>query len=137
MPSVASESRKQAASRPSPPLPKRGVVLALLDLVQIRSQILQRLAVRLANPEVDQVVPERLPEQELDGQIVQALGILAAIALLGLQHPFHHAVPDRQRHRREEVPRGKVAPGFAQRVSDVMPDRFLDGGHGICRGLAW
>ena len=63
-----------------------GVGLAVLQLLQIRSQIADSFAAGVANLQVVEIAPQRLSDQKLDGKVVKALRVLAPVALLGLQH---------------------------------------------------
>ena len=54
--SVASESMKQAASRPSPPLPRPGSSSCAQQLVEIEPELSDRLACGVVDAEIDQVV---------------------------------------------------------------------------------
>ena len=83
------EARSQA---PQAPISERHIRLAGLDLIQVRSQIAQRLPALLANPQIQEIVSQVLSRQEFDGQVVQALQIAAPVTLLGFEHAFHHAI---------------------------------------------
>ena len=84
---VAIESRKQAASRPRPPLPRpaSGSCFEQLEPVEVLSLRTTCSAQRLEQ-QVHDVVGQRAADEELHRQVVDALGVLALVGLLG-EHP--------------------------------------------------
>ena len=95
---------KQAASRPSPPLPSpaSGSRLEHLGpvLARVRAEVVadQRL-----DAEVDDVVGERAAEQELHREVVDALGVGPVLRLLGQQPALAQHVAQRARHGLEAL----------------------------------
>ena len=78
--SVASESRKQAASRPRPPLPSpaSGSCSSSCSQVEPSRCAATSLDERLEQ-QVDDVVGQRPADEELHRQVVDALGVLALV----------------------------------------------------------
>ena len=116
------DSRKQAASRPRPPFPKPGVDLAFHDVVQADAEAGQHLAAKLLQAQVRQVIAQQAPHQPFHRDVVQPLGVLVAIARLGLQHAVHDAVANGQRHRLQIISRRQLRHRANERVPDVPQD---------------
>ena len=90
---VAIESRKQAASRPSPPLPEAGVGLLLEHRQPVEVLLVDEAPARRVEEEVQDVVGERAADQELHGEVVDALRVLALVGVLGAQPALREDVP--------------------------------------------
>jgi hypothetical protein len=43
-----------------------------------------------------------LPNKEFNGEVIDALGAVPPVSLLGFEHPVHQAIPDRQSNSVEE-----------------------------------
>ena len=120
------ESRKQAASRPRPPFPKRGIRLYFTYIVQVDPQFIACLTELLVKTEIVHAIHQRAPHQKLQGKVVNALGVIDVIAA----HGFHPAVDQAVAHH---IGRGKesVAIGggngvFAHRIGQAVGKRLFD-----------
>ena len=100
--------QKAGSQTPQPAVSERRIRLARLDFVQVRSQVAQRFPALLANPQIQEIVPQVLSRQEFDRKIIQALPIAAPVSLLGFEHALDHLIPAGQRHRHEQLARRKI-----------------------------
>src|SRR5262249_26752736 len=71
------------------------------------------------------------PHEKLYGKIIQALGIRLLVPFLCFQQPVYQLVPNGQGHGQEQITARKTVPCFSQRVSDMLVNRFLQGGDGV------
>ena len=90
---VAMESRKHAARRPSPPLPRPASGSCSSRPSQSRPFSSTACLTSGFEEEVQDVVGQGAPDQELHGEVVDALGVLALVGLLGAQPPLREDVP--------------------------------------------
>ena len=113
--SVASESTKHAARRPSPPLPRPasgsisdsdGRSMPSRASACCASGSTQRLTMLLVSDAAD---------EKLHRQVIDPLGIGALVGVLGLQPALRQQIPHRTRHRLEAL-----APGCLLGVDDVV-----------------
>ena len=117
--SVASESMKQAARRPRPPLPRPASGSSSRRRVEIPALAVERALNEWGGGQVDDVVVQRAPEQELHRQVVDALGV----GLLACQSRLHPAV----RHQVADEPCNRLEPltrTGAHGVHDVLAEQI-------------
>ena len=113
---------KQAASRPRPPLPKRGVRLDLAQTVQIDAEFGQRGAHRLQHLQIVERVDQQPADQEFQRQIIDPLAVLV-VRGAGRGHPaIDDAVAHAQRGGDEPVPLGGDHRILAHRVGQLGDD---------------
>ena len=90
---VAIESRKHAASRPSPPLPRPASGSCSSSAEPVEALVVGDSLRDGIEKEVQDVVGQRAPDEELHGEVVDALGVLALVCLLRAQPPLREDVP--------------------------------------------
>ena len=94
---------------------------------QGQPQLLERLLVFLGGAEVEQVVVQPAAGQKLDGEVIQALGLLAAAGFL-LKSPLEHdLVANGARHGSVDLLGRRVLNGAAVVAQQLVEDGFLDG----------
>ena len=104
--SVASESRKQAASRPSPPLPRPASGSSSKSACKSWPMSeAKSLAHELLDLKVGDGVGQRPADQELHRQVIDLLGVLVVVGPLGQQPALGEQVADRAGHRLEPLAR--------------------------------
>ena len=116
---VAIESRKQAASRPRPPLPSPASGSCSSRPSQSSRFSADDLPGDRLEQQVHDVVRERAADQELHRQVVDALRVLALVGLLGADPPLRQHVAHRARDRLEALAR----PG-GRRVADAVEEQM-------------
>ena len=92
---LAMESRKHAARRPSPPLPSPGVGLLFEQAEPVDALLVDILSHQRIEEEAGHVVGQRAPDEELHGKVVDTLGVLTLVRLLGAQPPLRQDIPHR------------------------------------------
>mmetsp|Transcript_41521 Transcript_41521/g.96930 ORF Transcript_41521/g.96930 Transcript_41521/m.96930 type:complete len:774 (+) Transcript_41521:686-3007(+) len=104
-----------------------GCVLLLVDhVLEVVPNLLKSSAVGLLEVEVHEGVEERATHEELEGQVVDTLGILLDVVGLGVTEGLNKVVADRER---DGVVGGTVIEVVAisgEGVLDVVHDRALD-----------
>ncbi len=123
MSSVARESRKQAASRPRPPLP-RPASCSLSSTARGRPRWFERVPTEVVNAQIDQVVGQGPSQKILDGEVVDVLGIRPPLAFSGREQPIDHEIPYCEADALEELMGRKGFPRLDQRVPGVALDGF-------------
>ena len=91
---VAIESRKHAARRPSPPLPRPASGSCFEQAEPVEILVLDRLPDEGIEQEIRHIVGQRAAEEKLHGKIIDALGVLALIGVFGEQPALREDVPD-------------------------------------------
>ena len=121
---MAIESRKQAASRPSPPLPRPASGSCSSSSSQSRFFSLTQLASRGIEQEIRHVVGQRAADEKLHREVIDALGVLAAYGFLRL----HPALRQDVAHRASEGLETLARVG-GRRFDDVVEDEvpFVEG----------
>ena len=109
---VAMESRKHAARRPSPPLPRPASGSCSSRSSQSRLFFSTTCFGQRIEQEVGDVVGQRAADEKLHREVVDALGVLALVGLLR-EHPA----------LREDIPHGA---GGASKRSPAVPPRRVD-----------
>ena len=118
---MASESMKQAASRPRPPLPRPASGSGLDHFLPILPRVrLQVVADELLDAQVDDVVDQRAADQELHRQVVDPLGVLPVVRLLGQQPALGEQIAQRAGDRLEALALAGVLHGDDM-VEDQVP----------------
>ena len=84
---MASESRKQAASRPRPPLPSAASALAFEHRRPGRCRVARGRDEGVGHVERGQGIAQRPPDQELHRQVVDTLGAAPTVCGKCLVHP--------------------------------------------------
>ena len=136
---VAIESRKQAASRPRPPLPSPASGSCSSRPSQSSRFSRDDLPRDRVEQQVHDVVRERAADQELHRQVVDALRVLALVGLLGADPPLGQDVAHRARDRLEPLarPGGRdVADAVEEQmalVERIGGARELDGAAAVLR----
>ena len=83
--SVAIESRKQAASRPRPPLPRPASGSVSASSIAIELLALHGLHHDRLDPEIEDVIRQRPANQELHREVVDLLGVGLIVGRVCLQ----------------------------------------------------
>ena len=91
---VAIESRKHAARRPSPPLPRPASGSCFKQAEPIEVLLLDRLPGDGIEQEVRHIVGQRAADEKLHRQVIDALGVLALIGVLREHPALREDVPD-------------------------------------------
>ena len=111
-----SESRQriqEAGSQSSQTAVAKGSVrLLILDQVQITAQLLKRLLDLIVEGQVNQVIAQGAPHQELHGHIVHNLRILLLHLLLSRQPGVDDGILGSQGHRVENMARRRLFDGL-------------------------
>src|ERR1043166_6703814 len=94
---VAIESRKQAAKRPRPPLPKPASGSCFQKPEQINPLFFEDPFCGVIKKKVRYIVRQRTTDQEFHGKVVNALGILTFVGCLGLNPSLRKDVTHRAR----------------------------------------
>ena len=92
---VAIESRKHAARRPRPPFPRPASGSCSSTASQSRPFSSTTRLDEWLEEQIQDVVGQGAPDQELHGEVVDPLGILALVGLLGAQPPLREDIPER------------------------------------------
>ncbi len=118
--------RFQEAGRQTPQaaVAQAGIVLAVEHFVEADAEAGQHLAAHVLHAQVRQVIAQRPAHQKFHREVVELLGILVAIAGLGLQHAVDDAVADGQRDRLEIIGGLQLGGGTDQSVADVAQYGF-------------
>jgi len=106
-----------------------GVGLAALQLLQVVPQLLQRLGGGVVDAQVQQRVPQRPPDQELERQVVDALGVLLEVARVGVGPLLGQPVAHRPRGAEVHVAPGGGRAVARQGVREVVLDAVLERVH--------
>ena len=94
---------------------------------QGQPQLLERLFIFLGGAKVEQVVVQPAAGQKLDGEVIQALGLLAAAGFL-LKSPLEHdLVANGARHGSVDLLGRRILNGAAVVAQQLVEDGFLDG----------
>ena len=101
-----------------------GVHLEVAERIPVEAELLQRLRALGVQLQVDHVVAEQAPDQELERQVVDAALVLAVVALLRLHPALDEPVADRVGERRVLVAGRRLAVVFRERVAQ-MPCKVL------------
>ena len=120
--SVASESMKQAASRPEAAVAQPRIAFALEDRAQVEAVVRRQLDRRLVQVHVHQAEAEAAPGQELGRQVADALDVALDVRPLRRQPAVHQPIAHGVRERVIEVERGRVADLLGAGVHDVFDD---------------
>ena len=91
---MAIESRKQAARRPSPPLPRPASGSCFEHAEPIEVLLLDGLPGDGVEQEVRDIVGQRAADEKLHREVIDALGVLALVGVLGEQPALREDVPD-------------------------------------------
>ena len=121
------ERVEEARGEPSEAaVPEAGVPLRLAQVLERVAELLERLLALGGEVEVDQAVAERAPDQILEREVVDALGVLLVVPVLRADPALDHPVADGERQRDVRLPLAvDVAGQLGQRVLEVIEDRFL------------
>ena len=121
-------SMKQAARRPRPPLPSAASGSTRRRALEIDAELGERRARRCDQSEIAQAVEQEPPDQELQGEVIDAL----LPALVGGAGRVHPAVDDVVTHGegrgREPVMVARAVRVLADRIGQLGEDRLLEGG---------
>jgi hypothetical protein len=99
MPSVAIESRKQAARRPKAPVAEPRVGFGFEQVSEIDAEALEDGAHLVVQVQGNEVVRQGAPEKELGRQVVDALRVALVVLALRLSPPEDQSVPHQERER--------------------------------------
>ena len=91
---MAIESRKQAASRPKPAVAQTGVGLLLEQLDPIEVLLPHGFTHDGIQQQVGDIVGQRAADEKLHREVIDALGVLALVGVLGEHPPLRKDVPD-------------------------------------------
>ena len=111
------ESRKQAARRPSPPLPSPASGSCSKSCRQIDPFLPHGLLGNVLEQQVGHIISERAADQELHREVVNAFRILVFVCLFGFHPTLGQDVADRARERFKS--RTRVRIGWSE---DVIED---------------
>ena len=115
---MAMESRKHAAKRPSPPLPRPASGSCSSSSSRVNLLLLRRFPDDRVEQEIGDVIGERAPDQVLHREIVDALGVLPRVVFFGADPALRQEVAHRAGQRLEPFAR----PGGSQR-HDIVEDQ--------------
>ena len=115
------EARRQTTQAA---IAQAGIGLAVQHLVEADAEAGQHLAAEFFDAQVGQVVAQRAAHQEFHGEVIQALGILVAVARLGLEHAVDNAVADGEGDGLQVVGGLQFRGGTNQGVANVAQDGF-------------
>ena len=101
-----------------------GVGLVVAQVVPVDAVLLERVAAEAVGLEVDDVVAEHAPDEELERHVVDALGVLAPVLLLGADPALHDAVTHRVREGGVLVALGRARLALRERIPEV-PGKIL------------
>ena len=101
-----------------------GVHLEVAQRVPVEAVLLQRLRALAVELEVDHVVAQKPPDEELEREVVDAPLVLPVVALLRFHPPLDETVAHRVGERRILVARRGLSVIFRQRVAQ-MPCKVL------------
>ena len=113
---------------PEAAIAEAGVGLVVAKIVPVDAVVLEGFAAELVGLEVDDVVPEKPPHEELEAQVVDALDVLVAVERLGRYPALDDAVADGIGECRILVARGHarffLADGVAKMPGEVLFQSF-------------
>src|SRR5208337_4192308 len=92
---------------------ERRVVLGFPHLFEVHAELFEGLAALLVDPEVVQIVCEGAADQELEGEVVDALGSGRFDPSLGLDHALDQEIPCGEGDRHEQIVAAEVLPTLA------------------------
>jgi len=101
------------------------VILILIQLLQVITQVLQRLRVLIHQVQVHQDVLHHSPLQILRGQVVHTFRVMISVVLVGVIKALNQAVSYAAGHCHGQVALIEVEPGFHHRVLYVIHDLLL------------
>ena len=101
--------------------------LLVQHAAQGQTQLIESLFVFLGGAEVEQVVVQPAAGQELDGEVVQALGLLLTASFLFKAPLQHDLVTDGGSHGRVDLLRGRFLNRRAVITQQLVEDGLLDG----------
>ena len=126
MSSVASESRKHAASRPETAIAERRVRLVIEEQLQVEAVLGEKIAANFDDAEVEEIVLERSADQKFERQVVELLGVAAIESRPRREHLFDQHVAHHQRGRAIPVGLRQLDPPLGQREAHVMVDQRIE-----------
>ena len=88
-------------------------MLERLQLLQVDAELRDDRLRVVVEAEVGQVVPQGAAHQELHGEVVEALGVLLAIAALALAHGIERRTPHGDGERLQPLARRRLLPNLA------------------------
>ena len=98
----------------------------LVELFKGIAEVLERLRVLVHQIQVHQNVLHHSPLQVLRGEVVNSLGVMIRVVLVGIIEALDQTVPDAARNRHGQVALVKVEARFHDGVLDVVYDLLLD-----------
>ena len=128
MPSVASESRKQAASRPSPPLPSAASRSLSSTAPRSTPMLRERVPAEIVEAQIDQVVGRETAREDTRSRGSRGAWRPPADSVLGLEQAVDHEIAHGEADTFEELAWRKGFPWLRQRVSRVSLDGFPERG---------
>jgi hypothetical protein len=101
--SVASESMKQEARRPRPPLPRPGSFFLLDEHIQIQAELAHGLLGFVVDAQIDEVVGQVGPGEELGREVADHAHILGLVVLHRRDPALHEAIAHGVRQGHVEI----------------------------------
>ena len=99
---------KAGSQTPQTAIAQCRIRLLVLNDIQIQSQLLQSLLHILVALQVDHIIAQRAPHQELHGHIIDHLGVFLVIGLLRLHPMLHDLILDRIGHSLKDLLRSSL-----------------------------
>ena len=96
------------------------------NLFKIKPEFLKRFLGLVHKPKIQNIIPEKSPDQEFQRKIIDPLEVLFMIALLRLDPAFHQTITERHPESHEIIMGGCGEPVLGKTVLETGTEGFLE-----------